>query len=278
MMYPEVTPAATSAPILAGLQIKKGADSMWQTRAWRPRGTLDWLLVYTLDGHATVLCDNKEYVQKSGSAFLISPHTPQDYGLKHMTDHWSNIWVHFRPRSDWIPHLKWPEVAPGTALMSYPNDPRSSIESKLYELVRHFQGPSALARDLAMNALENILLVTSEINPARVNGVQDPRIRRATQLICDNLTKPLVIREVAKEVGLSRTRFSVLFHETMGCPPQEYIEIKRLERVADLLVHSTLHIASIADQTGFSCPFYLSRRFSRRYKQTPTDYRAKANA
>jgi AraC family transcriptional regulator, arabinose operon regulatory protein len=269
-----VSPSPKSAPISAALQVNSRPHTMWHARAWRPQGTSDWLMLYTLEGEADLRADGREFLLNPGSAILIAPHTPQDYGLTSEEGFWKNIWIHFRARSDWLVHLKWPEIACGTGQMFYPIDIRENVEARLHDIVRQFQGPSAIALDLAMNTLEHVLLVTSDINPARSDGVRDKRIRHAAQLICDTLTQPIVIADVARTVGLSRTRFSVLFHDSFGYSPQDYVEIKRLERVAHLLEHSTLQLAGIAAQTGFSCPFYLSRRFARRYQMTPSDFRS----
>jgi transcriptional regulator GlxA family with amidase domain len=83
------------------------------------------------------------------------------------------------------------------------------------------------------------------------------------------------IAAVARRVGLSRSRFSVVFAAAMGCAPQAWREAKRLDRAAELLAHSFLAVADIAAQTGFADPFYLSRRFRARFGESPSAWRAR---
>lgn len=270
-MQLNVSPAPRSTPLFAGLQEMRAPEI-----GWRPQGTRDWLLLHTLSGHGRIRCEGREFALVPGVSVLIAPDTPQDYGLDQSDGHWTNIWVHFHIRSDWAPHLAWPELAPGTGWMSYPDDLRQTIEVRLHDLVRQFQGPGRLSREFAMNTLEAVLLMAAEVNPDRIKVDQDPRIRHAMHLISEGLTGQVVIADLARSVGLSRTRFSVLFKDRVGCTPQDYLESKRLERVADLLSHTSMPLGRIAEQTGFACAYYLSRRFSRRYRTSPSDYRAQS--
>jgi AraC family transcriptional regulator of arabinose operon len=262
------TPAPRSEPIAAGLQ-----DVRRRLVGWRPEGTRDWLLVYTLRGEAALRWQTGVRSVMSGDAFLIAPGTPHDYGLDSDQGRWANIWVHFRPRSEWVDVLRWPDVGQGTALLRFGGSPRVLIERELRYLVRSIQGPERLARELAMNALERVLLLADQVNPLQQDAAIDPRIRRASHAICERLAEPLEIAALARESGLSRSRFFTLFQEAYRTSPQAYLEAKRLERVAQLLTHSTLPIKAVAEQTGFTCPLYLSRRFAIRYRQSPTEFR-----
>lgn len=55
--------------------------------------------------------------------------------------------------------------------------------------------------------------------------------------------------------------------------PRDLARTERLQRVADLLIHSDKTIGQIADECGFQTPNYLMGTFFHQYKQTPSEYR-----
>ena len=102
-------------------------------RAWRSRGSDDWLLILTLGGHGRFGHGGFELTAVAGDAVLIRPGTPHDYGVaprEHGSlERWELLWTHFHPRPHWLPWLDWPEVAPG---LHHRHLPSSAFRSGLY--------------------------------------------------------------------------------------------------------------------------------------------------
>ena len=69
------TPAPPTGPLHAGCQNTRGA-----LYARRPKGTKDWLLIYTELGHCLVRYQGGEFSARTGDILLYQPGTPQDYG------------------------------------------------------------------------------------------------------------------------------------------------------------------------------------------------------
>jgi len=80
------------------------------------------------------------------------------------------------------------------------------------------------------------------------------------------------VKELAARTGLSRTRFWTYFKEVIGISPQDFIINVRLREVCVLLTNTKLTIKEIADRTGFSNPYYLSRLFRKRLGCPPSQY------
>jgi AraC family transcriptional regulator, arabinose operon regulatory protein len=256
------------------------------SRGYRPAGTREWLMIATLDGQGVIQADRRWVTLQRGDVFLITPGTAQTYG--HVRDAgqlpaaddapvapWTNIWVHFLPRSHWLPWLKWPAI--GKGIMQLQCGPQfDEIETGLRHMIETAQRPRRLAAEAAMNGLERVLLSADELNPEQGGRmVRDARVRRAMELVAEALAEPWAVESLAGRVGLSRSRFAALFSSQVGQSPQSYIESTRLARAAQLLQSSSWQVQQIAEQVGFADPLYFSTRFRRQYGLAPAQYRAR---
>lgn len=266
-----VTPAPSAAPIISGLQHQSPTES----RGYRPSGTSDWLLVVTLGGEGYVRAAGTVTVLGPGDMLLIRPNTAQEYGHLRDDGSWVNVWSHFRPRPDWMDWLRWPELAPGIMRLAA-GDALGAIEPELRRMVEIANGALRLRLSAAMNSLERVLILADAINPLQVVARRDTRILRAVDLIGEQLAEPIEIGALARTVGLSRSRFTVLFTAELGLPPQDYIEAERLARAAQMLRSSSWRVSQIALQCGFADPYYFATRFRRRYGTSPSDFRRQA--
>ena len=261
-----VTPPPESAPIVAGWQ--------QQRRGFRPTGTKDWLLVTTIDGPGYCRASQQVIALRRGDMLLFAPDTPQEYGYFAEERVWTNIWVHFRPRPHWIPWLLWPQISRGIMVLPA-GDAFDPLEAELHRMVDAATQPIRLRHDKALNALERVLIAADELNPLHRSARLDPRIRKALEIVGEKMATPLNIDGLSRAVGLSRSRFSVLFAEQTNLSPQAYIEFVRLNRAAQLLRMSSWPVGHIAEEVGFPNAYYFSTRFRARYGMPPTAFRAR---
>lgn len=112
-------------------------------------------------------------------------------------------------------------------------------------------------------------------------GIHDPGntllpLLRKFMIEADNKSNPgekLTIGELAKIAHLSPSHFVRIFKEEIGDTPIEYLNHVRMERVKRLLLTDERSITEIALECGFNNPSYLSARFYKQYKLTPSEYR-----
>jgi AraC family transcriptional regulator of arabinose operon len=137
-----------------------------------------------------------------------------------------------------------------------------------------FSQTAAMHRqELALNAIERALLLADTANPQSTMASYDPRVRQAVQYLMAHLNDPPSLTSLADIVGLSRSRFAKLFEKQVGQPPGKFIEQHRLFRVKQLLEHTHDTLQEIADEMGYSSPFYLSLRFKAWFGVSPRGYR-----
>lgn len=266
-------PATTSPPELAGLVTGHFREVMGYS-SWRPHGVADWLLILTLNGHGRFGAGNKTFVANANDLVLIKPGTPHDYGVASGHSKWELVWTHFTPRPEWTDWLNWPEEGPGVSRLSlYDPTVARLIIARFTDAHRLATGPLRRRDELAMNALEEMLLWCDTINPQADGAVMDDRIRQATDWLCRNLEKHVTLDSLAAAVDMSVSRLAHLFRDQMGVPPLQYLESQRMRRARQLLEVSSLSVKQIAADVGFENPFYFTLRFKKATGVSPTEYR-----
>lgn len=99
------------------------------------------------------------------------------------------------------------------------------------------------------------------------------RVRKALAYIHEDPCRTIRIETLLALAGVQKTVFMEAFRSVTGTTPCQYILNQRLEYARDLLLESTLSVAAIAEQCGFSDSFYFSRCFKKRYFLSPLQYR-----
>ncbi|MDO6430334.1 two-component regulator propeller domain-containing protein [Flavitalea sp. BT771] len=82
----------------------------------------------------------------------------------------------------------------------------------------------------------------------------------------------LSVESLSKEVGMSRSSLYSKILEITGETPVEYIRSFKLGKAKVLLEKSSLTIAEIAYEVGFSTPNYFARAFKAKYNILPSEY------
>ena len=251
---------------------------------YRPRGTGDWLLIYTVagagrvghhDGNGTKTAG--ETIVRRGDALLFRPDVYHDYRTADIgtAPRWELLWAHFQPRTQWLDWLDWPTIGrEGIGVISVGRAGMTAVEAALRAVVRSGRSSRPRAEAFAMNALELALLQLDRWNPVGTQGGLDPRLQRVMEACCQDLRRRWTVRSMAELATVSESRFAHLFREEVGTTPLRYLERQRLARGAQLLRWSSLSIKEIAHEVGFASPFYFSLRFKAETGNNPRAFRS----
>ncbi len=241
--------------------------------AWRPHGTRDWLLIYTVGGKGRFGYGSGEILAEPGDWVLLRPGTLHDYGVEASLKNWNLLWAHVLPREHWLPLLGWPVVNPGLMRVTLADKTIAGRAfNRFLEAHQLATGPLRGRELLAMNALEEVLLWCDQSN-AQSGPRVDPRIAEAMDYLIQHLHEKPTIPETADKVGLSVSRLAHLFKSETGITPQRFLEARRIDRAAQLLQRTNFSIKQIAQAVGFDSPFYFSLRFKAMMKRSPKSYR-----
>lgn len=99
----------------------------------------------------------------------------------------------------------------------------------------------------------------------------DSRIELAIGLMETKYHEQLSIEGIAKEVGLERSYFSVLFKEKTAVSPHKYLTALRIRKACDLIEKENCSISEAAVATGLD-PCNFARIFKREMGKAPLEY------
>jgi len=102
-------------------------------------------------------------------------------------------------------------------------------------------------------------------------------LKQAKLYIADNLSdNNLSLGKVTAYLNMSERHLSRMFSSGIHESFTNYMRRIRVQQAADLLMHTDLPIAAIAEQTGFGSVHYFSRTFHALMNETPARFRANA--
>ncbi|WP_255326469.1 AraC family transcriptional regulator [Sphingobium sp. EM0848] len=101
----------------------------------------------------------------------------------------------------------------------------------------------------------------------------DFRIRKALSYIHDHALRNPRMEEVAREVGLSRSRFFEQFRRCVGTSPQHYADYVRLTAATRRLSTTDLPLIELADELGFAGHSNFTRFFTQHIGVSPSEFR-----
>ncbi len=169
-------------------------------------------------------------------------------------------------------------------LRSFPKIVAISLSSAislrpLIEIIFHEAFSSHCAKQLALNRLLEYLLILlfryvvehKLINENALLGLSDARLSRAITAIHESPDKLWSLELLAKEAGMSRTRFADLFKRTVGQTPMDYLTDWRITHAQALLL-SGKNIKTISSKLGYQKPSSFTRVFLKKTGQSPLEW------
>lgn len=96
---------------------------------------------------------------------------------------------------------------------------------------------------------------------------------KAVQYIEEHISDVLTIKEVAQQVHLNPSYFSVLFKEEAGLTFIDYVTQLRIKKAKELLKGSNLSLDAISEKIGLQTTSYFIRMFKKFESMTPKQYR-----
>jgi len=107
------------------------------------------------------------------------------------------------------------------------------------------------------------------------NGQYKDLIRQAKEYLEHHYTDPdLSLNEIAAQVNLSASHFSVVFSQEAGQTFKEYLTGLRIHKAKELLRMTALRSADIAYQVGYNDPHYFSSVFKKNTGLSPIEFRS----
>ena len=115
---------------------------------------------------------------------------------------------------------------------------------------------------------------TKQVAAAKKANIFSKPVIECMDYIDLHLHEAIVVRELAKMVGLNESYLSVLFKREAGMNLTQYVTKKRMEAAENMLRISDFSLAEISDILHFSSYSHFARTFRKYYAMSPRQYRA----
>jgi AraC-like DNA-binding protein len=130
-----------------------------------------------------------------------------------------------------------------------------------------------LSEVLFVETLRRFVGELSESNSGWLAGARDPAIGKALAFLHDDPSRDWTVEDLARKVGLSRTRFAERFRHFIGDSPMAYLKKWRLKVGAEALLSTDKSVAEIAGAVGYGSESAFNRAFKLEYGSPPAVFR-----
>ena len=238
----------------------------------RPRGRVDWQIIYIAAGKGHFILDGKEVIVPAGSMVLFQPKQVQDYFYfgKDKTQVW---FVHFTGREvrNTLRHYEIP--TDGYILHTGISREYEDLFRRMRdELVRCSWGYEEMLTYLFRELLMTMHRRMTE-NAPRVSGFIQDEIDRARLFFDEHYNEEISIEQYAVSRNMSTSWFNRSFRSAVGTSPMQYILDVRIRNAQTLLETTDYSVTSIAALVGYENPMYFSRLFRKAKGLSPSKYR-----
>jgi AraC family transcriptional regulator len=107
----------------------------------------------------------------------------------------------------------------------------------------------------------------------RRGGLPEARLKRVLEYIDANVGRNITLSELAGVVDMSLYYFAVLFRQSTGLSPHQYILKQRVKRAKELLRNPKLSVLDVSISVGFEQQNNFARAFRRVIGVSPTQFR-----
>lgn len=156
-----------------------------------------------------------------------------------------------------------------------------SVATLLQNMLREQEFMDAYSNDIILYQLNLLLLQlqreaaspkAGKLQTANAVHSENEIIRQAQQFISAHIREKLSVPLVARQVDVSPSYLTALFHKNLQISPGEYIRRIKLQESKQMIRENDLNFTEIAAQLHYSTVHHFSRQFKEKFGITPTEY------
>lgn len=240
---------------------------------WRPRGRIDFQLLYIASGKAHFHFANTEEdtVVSAGNMILYRPKEPQKYEY-YGEDQTEVYWVHFTGNNV-TNILRSYGFTDGQKVFYCGLDPiyRQLFRAMINELQMCKNSyPEMLEMYLRQIFIRLQRYFFAAFSTNNIHVVEE--IDRATTYFNEHYNEQINIDEYARKNNVSTSGFIRNFKMCTGSTPMQYILSKRIYNAEILLRNPDYNVSEVARIVGYENPLYFSRAFKKIKGIAPSAY------
>ena len=226
-------------------------------------------LTYVDQGSLHSVCDGQDVLLKQGDIVIYGP----------------NQW-----------HMQYADigVAPRYVTLSFDLDgaditpllnrkftaPQQAV-TLLQQMLREQERMDSYSNDMIISQLNMLLLILlracenptgGKLQTSNAVHSENEIIRQAQIFISGHIREKLSVPLVARQVDVSPSYLTALFHKNLQISPGEYIRRIKLQESKQMIRENDLNFTEIAAALQYSTVHHFSRQFKEKFGITPTEY------
>ncbi|MDO5539235.1 MAG: AraC family transcriptional regulator [Eubacteriales bacterium] len=239
----------------------------------RPRGRLDYQILYIASGKAHFYFNGVEEIISAGNMVIYRPKEEQRY-YYYGKDQTEVYWVHFTGSN-----VKNILRSHGIADDVHVIHTGTSLEYKriFSSMIRELQLCKTDYEELLINYLYELLIMIHRVTLAKPKSKSlflSNEMNAAVQYFHANYNKKISIEEYAASHNMSVSWFIRNFKEYATVTPAQYILSLRITNARTLLETTSYNVSEISDIIGYENPLYFSRIFKKQCGMSPSEFRS----
>ena len=151
----------------------------------------------------------------------------------------------------------------------------------LQQMLQEQEKMDAFSGSIILSRLELLLLLllredkeprAGKLQTSNAVHSENEIIRQAQQYISSHIREKLSVPLVARQVDVSPSYLTALFHKNLQISPGEYIRRTKLQESKQMIRENNLNFTEIAAELQYSTVHHFSRQFKEKFGITPTEY------
>ena len=151
----------------------------------------------------------------------------------------------------------------------------------LQQMLQEQEKMDAFSGNIILSRLELLLLLllredkeprAGKLQTSNAVHSENEIIRQAQQYISSHIREKLSVPLVARQVDVSPSYLTALFHKNLQISPGEYIRRTKLQESKQMIRENNLNFTEIAAELQYSTVHHFSRQFKEKFGITPTEY------
>lgn len=243
---------------------------------YRPRGRIDYQLLYVASGQAHFWFQGKEKIVPAGHMVIYYPKETQNY-VYYGKDQTEVYWVHFTGNN--VKNILRRNGITDNTHIIYSG---TSLEySRIFkQMILELQQCQTDYEEMLSMLLQQIFIALHrQMTKERKikNEYLETEMELATQYFNANYNTAISVEDYATSRGMSISWFIRSFKQYTGSTPMQYIVSLRITNAQVLLETTSYNIKEIGLIVGYDNPLYFSRIFSKQKGVSPKEYRKQLN-
>ena len=151
----------------------------------------------------------------------------------------------------------------------------------LQSMLREQERMDEFSNDISLAQLKLMLLLLlretvtprgGKLQASNAIHAENEIIRLAQQYISTHIREKLSVPLVARQVDVSPSYLTALFHKNLQISPGEYIRRIKLQESKQMIRENNMNFTEIAAELQYSTVHHFSRQFKEKFGITPTEY------